>query len=103
MTGVELIAAERTRQIEEKGYTAELDDRWDNLALVFCADMIIGDYISEQGGVPPEDAPAHLGWHAERANHVRKKYGPDYITRLKIAGAFIAAEIDRLTRRASKP
>jgi hypothetical protein len=29
LTGIELIAAERKRQVEEEGYTAEHDDQWE--------------------------------------------------------------------------
>jgi hypothetical protein len=35
-------------------------------------------------------------WPCERAEHVKEKYGSDLVSRLAIAGALLAAEIDRL-------
>ena len=36
-TGIELIAAERNRQIEEEGWTAEHDDNHERMDLVYAA------------------------------------------------------------------
>ena len=100
MTGIELIAAERARQVEKEGWTAEHDDEHDNedLALAACyyalpAPMPItygrGEYIIGPDSLFPGE------WSEEWM-----KRGDDKIRNLVKAGALIAAEIDRLQRRA---
>lgn len=89
--GVELIEQERGRQVAEKGYAARGDDRHVGFELSECARLIIGDLLSEQ------TAGSQM-WPLQRAGHVRNKYHADPIRRLTIAGALIAAEIDRLLR-----
>ncbi len=91
MTAVELIEQERRRQILAKGWTAEHDDTQRHAELARCADLILqGLYSGISAGVDP--------WPGERAKHVNQKYAKDAVKQLTIAGALIAAEIDRLLR-----
>lgn len=93
LSGVELIAAERRRQVEVEGWTAEHDDehRWGALTKVAATlavlhtDAIVTDPVGEfeTGG---------------RTWGLAEKHGRDEIRCLTIAGALIAAEIDRLLR-----
>jgi hypothetical protein len=92
MTGAELITAERQRQIDVEGWTAQHDDRHTNHELVAAACC----YAS-----PPKERPAShhhiielwpwdiLWWKPSPEDRVRE---------LTKAGALIAAEIDRLHR-----
>ena len=90
MTGIELIAAERQGQVEREGYTPEHDDAHANrelLAAAICYAHNAGQF--KQG--PPTMWPfGNPDW----------KPG-DNIKDLAKAGALIAAEIDRLQRKAS--
>lgn len=93
MTGVELITIERQRQIDVEGWTPQHDDkhRYGNLAVnaavlaAYPTDLIIRhpDY-SEDELVDPWNLIA--------------RHESDRIRQLVIAGALIAAEIDRLQR-----
>ena len=86
-TGVELIAAERTRQIEVEGFTLEHDHQHDEGAIAAAAACY-----------------ALYNW--SRTDSVRLwpwdwecwKPSDDHIRNLVKAGALIAAEIDRLQR-----
>lgn len=94
MNGIELIAAERKRQIEAEGWTPEHDDTHDagELALTaacyaLAADArkypIVGDLVSDL-------------WPFGSCDY--KPTPDDRIRELVKAGALIAAEIDRLQR-----
>lgn len=86
MTGIELIAAERERQVSQEGWTLEHDDGHDG-----------GELIVEAGR-----------WALEGTTHAipgdglcgtaEKRRSKSRLRRLAIAGALIAAEIDRLQR-----
>lgn len=93
MTGAELITAERATHAA-RGWTAENDDRQTLQQLIECAGLIIAG-VSWNGDYRPG---TDYEWPRERAEHVRKKYEADKVHRLAIAGALIAAEIDRLQR-----
>lgn len=87
MTGIELIAKERQEQIEKHGHTPESDFQKYN-----------GMYSPELTWAANAAATADLGefpkiWPDELCNKILDK--PE-IERLAIAGALIAAEIDRL-------
>ena len=92
-TGIELIAAERQEQIEKHGITLDIDIRTNTLnqlatgAGVLC----VTDLDSRPPEVIRQNCP--IGWHMphwlKMANKPKKE-------RLIIAGALIAAEIDRL-------
>lgn len=91
MRGVGLIAAERLRQVEQEGWTPEHDDSHvrGELATV-AAELVVdgtgAEVVSPDGDWDPWNLVVH---HRE-----------DRIRQLVIAGALIAAEIDRLQRKA---
>ena len=89
--GVELIAAERARQVEVKGWTAEHDDEYLAGQLVDAAAA-----YARYGDHPrfAKSPPMLWPWPAE---WWKPSHGP--IRSLVKAGALIAAEIDRLLRR----
>lgn len=96
--GVDLIAAERQRQIEQEGWTPEHDDEHD-LGEMVTASMCYAIHASHRsrGQAPPIDAiSARWPWAAEWW-----KPSDDPIRNLAKAGALIAAEIDRLQRAAA--
>jgi hypothetical protein len=101
LTGVELIAAERARQVSVKGWTAQHDDDHDAgqitaaasaYSLLACEQVYIEQYRSFA-----EQAQYHMDkcwpWDEERW-----KPSPNPIRNLVKAGALLAAEIDRLQR-----
>ena len=100
MSGAELIEQERARQIEQCGWTAEKDDAHDSSELLECAIQVADDVWAGKDDfrMPMKEA----SWPYQRAGHVCQKYGTDHIRRLAIAGALIAAEIDRLERENKK-
>ena len=104
MTGAELITAERDRQLKE-GWTIEEDKRkYGNCQLGSVAGCylanainklqklldteIIYTYVKIENGIPEDAFPWDKRWDK------REKHG--IIRSLEIAGALIAAEIDRL-------
>ena len=102
--GAYLIDQERGRQIHEKGYSAEHDDKHVNgeLALAAACYAVYGVkdgdayfevaklFTGKREGCYEEGWPWDPEWD-KREDHPR-------IKRLVIAGALIAAEIDRLLR-----
>lgn len=95
MTGLELIAAERQRQID-KGFTLEHDAKeHDNGSLTDAASALILEYdgTSEAEEVLDRADPWVIALH----HHANEKYRDQQRYRLLvIAGALIAAELDRL-------
>lgn len=94
-TGIELIAEERKEQIEKHGRTVEKDASENvYLQLSEAASVLALDYphmCLEQDDVETDHCPH--GWNSDIwIKMVRKPYKE----RLIIAGALIAAEIDRL-------
>lgn len=95
--GAELIAQERRRQVFEKRYDPEHDDEHGDGSLLHAGILLACDVAGlEVFGVDPPD----LGgpWPDALCLHVREKHADDEVRRLTIAGAMIAAEIDRLIR-----
>ena len=95
MSGIERIAAERQRQIEQEGWTPKHDDEHndESLASAAAAYAIAGVYRSAYGedtSEPPSDWPWDDSWW--------KPLPDNRIRELEKAGALIAAEIDRLER-----
>ena len=94
MTGAGLIAAERKRQIEEEGWSAEHDDRLAKGQLAkaaMCYCMEPGDDADDDKKVPPKEWPLKKKlWKPTADSRIRE---------LEKAGALIAAEIDRLLRK----
>jgi len=101
-TGVELISLERVRQLEQKGYTNVHDSQYGrgaltNAAICYTTMAGSGDAIRKQ--IRDQNA-SPFGWPWEQQYW---KPGVDdcsssRIRELTIAGALIAAEIDRLQR-----
>jgi hypothetical protein len=85
-TGIEMIAAERKRQIEGEGWSVERDLLWEN-----------GE-LAKAGAIYalPDGLKGSIKWPFEREWW---KPSPDNrIRELEKAGALIAAEIDRLLK-----
>lgn len=110
MNGVECIAAERQRQIEEEGWTAEHDEQHDRGELAAVAAL----YAIEATGLLDKQAgsavfawlypswwaehwwrPRKLAWELEDTESVDEY---NAMRCLEKAGALIAAEIDRRLR-----
>jgi hypothetical protein len=93
MTGIERIAAERKRQIEEEGFTAEHEDQWQMGELIKAAIWHL--YPGEKKNKLQQ---IFRHWAAKGL-----KPSPDNRIRdLEKAGALIAAEIDRILRLEEK-
>ena len=88
-TGVELIAKERQEQIEKHGYLSIEDERNDGGQLSYAAEMLLAQEHEE--GIDSSCFPD--GWSHDNCVKMLNK---PYKARLIIAGALIAAEIDRL-------
>ena len=85
ITGVELIAAERQRQIEAEGYTSDRDDAMTDEQLAYAALCYL---LYETEG---------FEWNLWPWDH--RQFKPkNTASNLVRAGALIAAEIDRLQR-----
>jgi hypothetical protein len=86
-SGAELIAIERQEQIEKHGRTIEKDVKENSEAqLKHAARKLISSAMERETGCPK-------GWNQNIYNKMANK---SMIQRLVIAGALIAAEIDRL-------
>lgn len=88
MNGAEMIAAERKRQIEKEGWTAEHDVQHDDESLVWAAVY----YALPDGCGTSEEAAFPASWDRSWA----KKAKDTRVRQLVKAGALIAAEIDRI-------
>ena len=86
MTGIDRIKAERERQITQEGWTAEHDAQHVNEELLDAAACYLFNAMTD-GDVDEEIWPWDTGWE--------KREQLDDIRSLEIAGALIAAEIDR--------
>lgn len=93
MTGSELIAAERLRQIHEKGYDAAHDDRHDYGVLA----IIAAGLAVQHTDATVSDPRLRVDGRSDVWD-LAQKHRYDHIRCLTIAGALIAAEIDRLQR-----
>lgn len=95
MNAIELITEERKRQIETKGYTLEHDSAYKDGELAFLACYYAMPCLIVRGDrynryvILPDDFRQETGWSiSPRQEHTR-------LRQLTIAGALIAAEIDR--------
>jgi len=100
LNGVQLIAAERTRQVADEGWSPEHDDKHALGELGMAAESYLAavttpDEEGDENGKarPAWDWPWDKNWW---------KPSPDPIRNLVKAGALIAAEIDRLQRAKAK-
>ena len=85
-TGLELITDERVKQIAKYKYTAYHDSLYMNKELLYAALAYLNEAIYG-GKVGEEDWPFAMEYFKDEG----------YVENLKKAGAFIAAELDRLT------
>ncbi len=92
MRGAELIAAERLRQVEEGGWSAEHDAGHDSGELAVVAAELAVDGTDAELDVRDFDADMWGLVHM----HGYRGLKPDPVRALTIAGALIAAEIDRI-------
>ena len=88
--GVSRIAAERDRQIAVEGWAPEHDDEHDTGELVRAARILLNVLVR-----PPRCKPTIDMWG------LVEKHWKDPLRCLEIAGALIAAEIDRRVRAAA--
>jgi hypothetical protein len=102
MTGAELIAAERRRQVDVEGYTVEHDVVHESngelatAAWAYLADLVTDGDIDHHE--EPEGWPWPAEWRPAGATSMHPSWKPtpdDPIRQLVKAGALIAAEIDR--------
>lgn len=94
MSGIELIAAERERQVSQEGWTADHDDEHadgelSHAAVCYC----FANAFRDPGSAPLNGI--YWPWDPEWW-----RPSDDLIRNLVKAGALIAAEIDRLQRAA---
>jgi hypothetical protein len=90
--GIELIVRERTQQVEKHGKTVELDFKINNHYQLSQAASILCWVDKEDYGYDV-DACCPVEWNL---NTWRKMMCKPYTHRLAIAGALLAAEIDRI-------
>lgn len=100
MNGLEMIAAERRRQVDELEFDAEHDsDHKDGeLALAACYYAFPERHIIDDYGIKLEISPEFFfpeSWDSIWA----ARNGDSHVRRLTKAGALIAAEIDRIMRK----
>ena len=93
MNGLERIAAERKRQIEELGWTPEHDKEHVGGHLTRAAISYLLMNMAYDGKLSKEIYP----WGTE--NWEKAREGKDYLRTLEVAGALIVAEIDRVLER----
>ena len=93
-TGIELIAAERERQITAEGWTPAHDDAHQNAEMTHGARCYLGHALGLEYGMERQPRkPIEWPWDAEWW-----KPSTDPVRDLVKAAALIAAEIDRLSR-----
>jgi hypothetical protein len=93
-SALSLIAAERRRQVEELGYTAEKDDLLEADMLAMAASF----YSWPDGrNIAVDNSRVHLWPFAPETR--RYPFEPDRLRELTKAGALIVAEIERLQRK----
>lgn len=107
MNGIDLIAAERHRQLTEEGYSPEHDDEHIGGELALAAACYAAPVIicaSPEDPRNPRKDPFPHGWKDKRPRFGVKLVPPNFYSRkLRIellvkAGALIVAEIERLIR-----
>jgi hypothetical protein len=99
-SGVQLIAAERERQVTVENWTPEHDDTHDTGGLT-CAAMAYADAARKRMLGASDEHTLRI-WNYWRWNKDWWKPSLDPVRNLVKAGALIAAEIDRLHRKENK-
>ena len=97
-SGVELIADERKRQIEVKGWTAAHDDKHCRGTLAIVAAAVACDGTIASVIDPKCRVNSCFDCFGIMQKHGLHGEEPDRIHMLAVAGALIAAEIDKLQR-----
>ena len=99
MTGAELIATERERQVRDEGWNPSHDDEHVEGELAYAAECYIMAAIDPREWATPDEPPALWPeeWHPDWW-----KPSVDPVRNLVKGGALIAAEIDRLQRLTPK-
>jgi len=95
--GVARILRERIRQVDEKGYTLGHDDTHADGEMSAMASVLLATQ-SDSAGAWPIIADEPKKW----AEHVVEKWGGQPGRLLDIAGALVAAEIERLERAGAR-
>ena len=89
-TGIQLIAQERKEQIEKHNWSLDHDDEHDSGELAVIAATLAVAHTDACVVDPLERGTGDNCWGLE------EKLKDDNIHRLKVAGALIAAELDRI-------
>jgi hypothetical protein len=104
MTGIELIAAERARQVAVEGWTTEHDDQHEDGELALAAACYASPELRSvrmaEGTLRAYGENYYFAsdpWPWDKKFDKRAKHSR--LKQLTIAGALIAAEIDRLQRK----
>lgn len=92
-TGIELIAKERQEQIQKHGYTIEEDKKYNGSFECPLTKVASALSIDDNGNRLAKEAMKPMNWSQESWDKMMNK---SYKDRLVIAGALIAAEIDRI-------
>jgi hypothetical protein len=95
VTAIEMIAAERERQIEQEGWTAEHDAKEHNNGDLTKAGISYAAQAATQLKLNTNETCDTMNWPWD---YKWWKPSPDPVRNLVKAGALIAAEIDRLKR-----
>ena len=106
-TGIELIAEERRRQIDVEGWAPEHDAQHEDGELALVAALYATPEPLYALSIDDQRSREHHGerclnidivdpWPGSWGGHWDKRHKHDRLRRLTIAGALIAAEIDRL-------
>ncbi len=90
MTGIERIAAERRRQIDQKGYDASHDEVHRD------SQLLRAGITHARHALQPEAVRSFIRPHGWPWAEGEWTFDLDPVRELEIAGALIAAEIDRL-------
>jgi len=93
MTGIELITKERDEQINKHGYGIENDRKYKSGELILLVEYLIKVDEDAEKNNYADILESDFGFANEFLNKLRQKR---YIEQLTVAGATIAAEIDRL-------
>ncbi len=95
-TGIELITQERKEQIEKHGRTIQEDTEMNRDYQLVIAAGVLTEFIDNETSLVTADDTCPKGWDYKIW---QKMWDKSFKKRLIIAGALIAAEIDRLQNK----